>query len=295
LTRGNLFHRIWKERSAYFFILPTLIGFLFFSLKPLIEGIRLSFYEANLRQQVFIGLDNYSKVFQDPFFWLSLKNTFLFVVVLVPLILFISLFIALVISKLSSFWQSFFKGAFYLPAVSAGVVMSLVWLWIFNSTYGLFNYILSIFHILPITWLGDDNPARVAIIIVVISWVVGMKIILYSSALAAIPKSIYEASEIDGANSWQKFWNITWPLITPMTIFLLVTLTIGISQIWEAIFLLTGGGPHYATTSLVLRIYQLGFLYFRFGEASVYAVVLLMIVFTIAFFQFRYLNKKLEF
>lgn len=283
------------DRSAYFFILPTYLLAIFILFKPLLEGIKLSFFEAGLTTQVFTGLDNYFRLFKDPFFWLQLKNTVIFVALLVPLTVIIPLSISLVIFRFNKPLQSFFRAAFYLPAVSAGVVMSMVWIWIFHPIFGLLNYLLSLVHLGSVPWLGQPNTARLAVVIVTLDWLIGMKIILYLAALAAIPKNIYEAASIDGANPWQKFWKITLPLVIPTTVFIVVVSTIGIFQIWESIFLLTAGGPAYSTMSIAYRIYRLGFLYFRFGEASAHAVVLLIIVFTASFLQFSYLNKKLEF
>jgi len=291
----TLFQRIKKERSAYLFILPAFLLFIFFAFKPLMEAIKLSFYQENLKAQTFIGIKNYIQMIGDPLFWLELKNTFLFVSLLVPLIVGLALSIALIIAKFGKIMQSFFRGAFYLPVVSAGVVMSMVWAWIFHPVYGLLNYVLSLISIGPIPWLATPTTARLAVITVVLHWTIGSAIIIYLSALSSIPKGLYEAAEIDGAGSWHKFAKITIPLVSPTTVFLLVTNTIGVFQIWKAIFLMTSGGPAYTTTSIVYRVYRLGFLYYRFGQASAHAVVLLVVIFVISFLQFKYLNKKLEY
>lgn len=290
----RIFHRIRKERAAYFFLLPLFLLLIIFRFKPLIEGICLSFFKAGIKERIFVGLDNYTETLRDPMFWLVTKNTLFFVCVLVPLILFISLMIALVVSKLKGKLQSFFRAAFYLPVVSAGVVMSLVWMWIFNSHYGIMNYILSFFGIEPILWLAQSNTARIAVCIVQLGWSVGVPLILYLSALAAVPKTIYEAADIDGANPWQKFIKITLPLIIPTFVYLLVIVTIARFQTFSAIFLMTAGGPARATTSIVYQIYQLGFSSFRFGQASTYGTILLIISFVIAYFQFKFLNRKIE-
>jgi len=288
-------YRIRRNRSAYYFILPAFLLFFLFAFKPLIEAIRLSFFRAGLKTQTFVGVENYVQMINDSLFWLELKNTFLFVSILVPLIVGLALLISFVIFKLNRLMQSLFRGAFYLPVVSAGVVMSMVWAWIFHPVYGLLNYILSLVSIGPIPWLATPTTARLAVVIVVLHWTIGSAIIIYLSALSSIPESLYEAAEIDGAGGWHKFIKITIPLISPTTIFLLVTNTIGVFQVWKAIFLMTSGGPAYTTTSIVYRIYRLGFLYYRFGQASAHAVVLLVIIFVISFLQFKYLNRKLEY
>lgn len=291
----QFWHRIKKEGSAYLFVMPTFLLTGIFLFMPVIESLRLSFYKAGLKTQIFIGLRNYQDLINDRIFWLELKNTLIIVSLLVPLTIGFALFISVIVFKLSRHRQSFFRAAFYLPAVSAGVVTTMVWAWIFNPAHGLLNYLLSLIGLGPIIWLGQPNWARFCVVLVVFSWVIGTNIILYCSALLGIPKSIYEAADIDGANSLQRFFKITLPLIKPTTLYVLVVGTIGAFQIWEAIYLLTGGGPAYQTMTFVYRIYQLGFLYFDFGIASAHATVLLIIIFAISFFQFRILKKELEY
>ncbi len=292
---GKLLHRIKKERSAYVFILPTLLLTLTFLLIPMVQGSRLSFFRADLKQETWLGLQNYFDLFQDSLFWLELKNTLIITGVLVPLIVSFSLLMASLILKFNKRLQMFFLASFYLPVVMSGIIVSMVWLWIFNPTYGLLNYLLSLVGIEPVIWLGQVNSARFAVIIVVFTWLIGADIILYLAAISAIPRTIYEAAMIDGTNIYQKFFKITIPLVMPMTLFILVTTTMGTFQIWEAVYLLTRGGPAYTTTTIAYRIYQLGFRYFRFGQASTQATVLLIIVFSVSFIQFKYLSQKLEF
>jgi len=284
-----------RDRSAYLFILPAFLFASIFLFIPLGQGIYLSLFKAGITTREFVGFKNFIKMGSDPLFWLEIKNTFIIVIGLVVLNLGLSLFIAVAIHKLSNFLQSFFRFAFYLPGICAGVVTSMVWIWIFNPTYGLLNYMLSLMGIPPIYWLSVGDTARLAVIMMVCTWMLGSHIILFLAALNAVPETMYEAARIDGANAVQRFFYITIPLIMPMTVYILVTTTVGAFQIWEAIYMLTAGGPAYATTNIVYRVYQLGFSYFRFGEAAAHGVLLLCIIFPIAFFQFRYLSKKLEF
>lgn len=280
---------------GFLFILPVILLFGMFTFKPMVEGILFSFLRIGVKTRTFIGLKNYTNMTIDPLFWTALKNTLGFVLMIVPLQVILSLIIALVVSRYSNRIQSLFRGAFYLPAVTAGVVMSCVWFWIFSPLYGPLNHILSFIGLGSIMWLSDPNLARLAVSMVAVNWTTGFGIILYLSALAGIPRQIYEAAQIDGAGTFQKFFRITLPLIVPITVFILIISTIGIFQIWEAIFLLTAGGPAYATTSIVFRIYQLGFVHFNFGQASAYATVLLLMIFIVAFFEFKWLNREIEF
>lgn len=287
----------WLRRSwrAYLFVLPALLLFSVFLIKPMAENIVLSFFRVGLVDRSFVGLGNYIKMFSEPLFWRALKNTSLFVVMVVPSKILLALCIALMLSRRRRGIQSLFRGAFYLPAVSAGVVMTCVWWWIFNPLYGPLNYLLSLVGVPPIMWLSQPSWARVAVVLVLLNWTVGIGVILYLSALLSIPKSLYEAAQIDGAGPIQSLFRITVPLILPITVFLLVVSTIGIFQVWQAVFLLTSGGPAYSTTTMVFRIFDLGFADFEFGRASAYATMLLLILFPVAFAQFKLLNREVEF
>ncbi len=291
----SILHRIKREKAAYLFVAPLSFFVVVFTFLPLIQGIKLSFFEAGLKEATWVGLNNYSEMFGTSLFWLELRNSFIFVALLVPPLIGLSFLIALLISKLGKGSQSLFRAAFYLPTVISGIVMSIVWLWIFAPSYGLLNYLFLLVGLKPVMWLAEMNSARIALVIVVFSWVLGGNVILYLAALSAIPKTLYEVSEIDGANWWQKLICISVPLVMPMTLYLIIMATMGAFKIWQAIYMLTKGGPAYATTNLAYRVYQLGFHFFRFGEASAQAVVLLIIVFSIAFIQFKYLSRKLEF
>ena len=287
--------RLKKDWPAYLFLLPAVLLFSLFEFKPMIEGIAFSFFKIGIRDRVFVGLKNYINMVDDPLFWIALKNTLRFIVMVVPLKVALSLLVALVVSRYTPRIQSLFRGAFYLPAVSAGVVMTSVWAWIFDPMYGLLNRALAFFGIPAFLWLSDPTLARMAVTMVILNWTTGFGVVLYLAALAGVPRQVYEAAALDGAGSWQKFSKITLPLIVPITVFILIVTTIGIFQIWQVIFLLTVGGPAFATTSIVYRIYQLGFESFKFGQASAYATVLLMMTFVVAFLQFKWLNREIEF
>lgn len=287
--------RIWKGRAAYLFVLPAFLLFSVFLVKPMIECIMLSFYDVGFKGSTFIGFANYTEMFSSFPFWNALKNTLMFVLVVVPAKVILAFGIAFMLSRYGHGVQSFFKGMFYLPVISAGVVMTTVWWWIFDPLYGPLNYLLSLIGLGPVMWLSESSWAFRSVVVVLLNWQVGIGVILYSSAIAAIPKDIFEAADIDGAGLLRKLFKITVPLVLPITVFILVISTVGMFQVWQVVFLLTRGGPAYSTTSLVYQIYTLGFMNFDFGQASAYATILLMMTFTIAFFQFRWLNKEVEF
>lgn len=293
-VKNNLTQQIKKSWAAYLFLLPLFSCLLILRFKPLVDGIILSAYQANMTTRTFVGLSNFQKIFRDPIFWQVMQNTFFYVLILVPLIVAISLLAAIIVSRLRFSFRMFFRAAFYLPVVSAGVVMSLVWIWMFNSEFGLINWLLSQVGIGKIYWLAESLPARFAVCTVQLGWSVGISFIIMLSALEIIPKQFYEAAEIDGAGKFRIFFHITLPLVMPSIAFLTVINTIARFQTFSPIVLLTSGGPYYGSSSAAYRIYEVGFKFFRFGESAAYGVILLLITFPIVYVQFRYLGKKLE-
>jgi len=291
----TLAKRMWKARWAYLFLLPALIPFFIFILGPLLAGLRLSFYEARLAEQTFVGFANFVKLAHDEAFLMAIKNTFIFVVIVVPVTVSLSLFIALMVYPLRPSIQGFFRMAFYLPVVASGVVLTMVWLYIFNPTYGLLNYLLGLVGIGRVEWLGRTETALPSLAIVVVSWTLGVPIILFIAGLAGIPQSLHEAAKIDGANSWQEFWNVTLPLLKPTFLFILVTQTINVFQVFIVVLLMTRGGPANSTQTIVYRIYETAFTFFRFGYASAMGVVLLLIVGSVAVVQFKLLGQEVQY
>lgn len=308
--------RLWRARAAYGFLLPAYLFFVLFMLIPLLQGLHLSFFEAGLKSREWVGLDNFRKLAHDESFHRAVTNTFLFVLGVVPLGLALSLGMAVLIYPLGRGWQTFFRMAFYLPVVASAVVLSMVWLWIFNPSYGLLNYLLKPFLPVltwfrgqlprlgvenvswlnwPIPWLGQTETALLSLGVVVLSWTLGQPIILFLAALGSIPPELHEAARIDGASEWQQFWRITLPLLRPTSLFVLVTQTIGVFQVFVVVLMMTQGGPFYATETIVHRIYQVAFNAYQFGYASAMAVVLVLIVGVVALLQFKFFGQEVEF
>ncbi len=295
--------RVWDGRWGYLFIAPAMIPFLIFTAYPLVQGIMLSFYKAGVNRDKweYIGLKNYTNLLtRDPVFPTAIKNTFLFVVGVVPAAMVICLFVAVLIYPMSQRKQTFFRAAFYMPVVSAGVVLAMVWVYIYSQEYGLLNYILEATGILnlinggeKIGWLAQPDTALISLAIVVLSWSLGQPLILFLAGLGAIPEALYDAAKIDGANSWQSFWKITLPLLRPTILFVLVVLTIAVFQVFVVVQLMTLGGPANATQTIVYRIWVSAFTTFKFGYASAMAVILLAIVSILAIIQFKLLDRQL--
>ncbi|MDQ7026829.1 MAG: sugar ABC transporter permease [Anaerolineae bacterium] len=295
--------RVWEGRWGYFFIAPAMIPFLIFTIYPLIQGIMLSFYKAGVNRDrwEFIGITNYTRLLtRDPVFPTAIKNTFVFVLGVVPAAMIICLFVAVLIYPLSQRKQTFFRAAFYMPVVSAGVVLAMVWVYMYSQEYGLLNYLLDVTGILDLVnggekigWLAKPNTALMSLAIVVLTWSLGQPLILFLAGLGAIPEVLYDAAKIDGATAWQSFWRITLPLLRPTILFVLVVLTIAVFQVFVVVQLMTLGGPANATQTIVYRIWVSAFTTFKFGYASAMAVILLAIVSVLAIVQFKLLDKQL--
>ncbi len=295
--------KVWDGRWGYLFIAPAMIPFVIFTAVPLAQGLLLSFYKAGLNRDKwqYIGLKNYSNLLtRDPVFPTAIKNTFLFVLGVVPAAMIICLFVAVLIYPLSQRKQTFFRAAFYMPVVSAGVVLAMVWVYIYSQEYGLLNYIFESFGLLnllnegeKIGWLAQTNTALLSLAIVVLSWSLGQPLILFLAGLGAIPETLYDAARIDGANSWHAFWRITLPLLRPTMLFVLVVLTIAVFQVFVVVQLMTLGGPANATQTIVYRIWVTGIVGSKFGYASAMAVILLVIVSSLAAIQFKLLDRQM--
>lgn len=284
-----LAYEIKKGRSGYLFIAPGYIAFIAFMLVPLLFAISLSFYNSSfdISARQFVGFQQYVQLFKDKVFIKALLNTVEYTLVIVPATVLISLVIALLVDPLGMKAQAFFRGAFYIPGVTGGVVLSVVWLWIFNPTYGLLNFIIGLFGIEPVTWLASAPQSFWAVCAVVLTFTVGQPIILFLAGLAGIPQDIIDAATVDGASDLQKIIYVRLPLLRPVLLFVLATQTIQVFQLWEVIYMLTNGGPYNTSNSLVFLIFQTAFMNAKYGKASAIGVVLLIIILFFTFIQLR--------
>lgn len=275
--------------SGYLFIAPGYLAFIAFMLIPLIFAIELSFFRVSvdISARQYVGLDQYIQMFRDPIFKQALLNTIGYAMIIVPATILIAIIIALLIDPLKPHFQSFFRGAFYIPGVAGGVVLSVVFLWIFNPTYGLANYLLSIFGVEPVMWLASPPFSFYAVCIVVLTFTIGQPIILFQAGLAGISQDILDAATIDGASEIQKTSYIRIPLLRPVLLFVLATQTIQVLQLWEVIYMLTSGGPFNTSTSLVYLIFQKAFISSNYGLASAMGVVLMLIIMFFTLIQMR--------
>ncbi len=282
--------------AAYAFLLPFLIFFVGFVLYPMFMCVYTSFFDATMgREDIFVGLKNYQDLFQDEVFWIALRNTLVIVVVSVPITCIFSLWVASAISKMPVAATSAFRCIFYLPVVTGSVAVTMVWKWMFNNYYGIFNYLgKDVLGILDknINWLGDEKYALWCIILILLTTSVGQPIVLYVSALDNVDKSLVEAAEVDGATPKQAFWKIKWPQMMPTTLYILVITTINSFQCFALIQLLTSGGPKNSTMTIMYYIYYSAFKLYKYGYGNAMGVVLAIIIAILSAIQFKAGQEK---
>lgn len=281
-----------KETVAgYLFLLPALGGILVFILGPVVAAIALSFTKWDLLTPAkFIGLSNYQELIQDPMFRKVMLNTLIFTGASVPLSLILSLGLALALNqKIKGI--VIFRTIYFLPVVSSMVAVSLVWRWLYNPNYGLLNYFLNLLHLPSINWLFSTTWAMPAVILMSVWKSLGYNMVIFLAGLQGIPQMYYESAKIDGAGKFQAFKNITLPLLSPTTFFVLVISIISSFQVFDQIFVMTSGGPAHATEVIIYYIYHNAFQIFRMGYASALAFCLFIIIFALTLLQIR-LSKR---
>lgn len=277
--------------SAWVFLMPSLLGFIIFIFGATLASLFISFFDWDLLTPAkFIGLKNYITLLQSDTFYLVLKNTVLFVIGTVPTrVIFGLLFALILVKKIPG--RTFFRSAIFLPVAASTVAVAMIWRWVFNADFGMLNDFLYRIGIsnLP-QWLIDPHWSLVALIIFSVWKDVGFSTVLFMAGLQGIPDSLYEAGEIDGASSWTKFWKITLPLLSPTTFFVVVINLISSFQVFDQVYVLTGGGPANATTTIVYYIYNHAFQRFQMSYACSAAWILFTIIFIITLIQFK--NQK---
>ena len=280
---------IQKYLWVAFFLFPSLAGLLVFLIIPMLSSLVLTFYEWDPlipTRFIFLGLENYQTLIKDTDFWDALRHTLFFIVGYIPLVLVSGLGVALLMNQ-KLIGRTFFRGAFFMPVISAWVAVALMWTWIFNPKFGIINYLLGLIGITGPTWLYDPNWAMPAIILTSVWKDTGFIMILFLSSLQSIPNEYYEAAALDGANNWAKFRYITLPLLSPTVFFTLIISLINSFQVFDQVWIMTEGGPAGATTVLVQQIVNNSFRYGRMGYAATLSWVLFLIVFAVTIFQTR--------
>ncbi|WP_413305776.1 sugar ABC transporter permease [Bacillus sp. 1P10SD] len=286
--------RKWKRHLTPFgFLSPVLILFSLFLFFPVVFAFYMSFQKWGLiGSPEFVGIDNYIRLFKDQLFWTSVKNTLIFTIS-VPFKVAIALVIAVFLNQKIR-GLAFFRAAFFFPVVLSMVVVGLVWQWMFSPSYGFINFVLGKLGFPLQNMLVDSKQAMIVLIIVSIWKGLGNNVLLFLAGLQSIPTSLYEAADVDGANTWQKFWHITVKLLKPTTLFVLIITLIGSFKIFDLAYVITGGGPGTSTMVLVHYIYQEAFQRFDMGYASAAAYVFFIILFILTLVQMRIFKSDSE-
>jgi ABC-type sugar transport system permease subunit len=297
-TQGSSFSNFfsWRRRNyiiAFLFVLPALINFTLFRYYPIVSAARSSLYNYSLLggYRGFIGLDHYIRMANDPAFWNSLGVTFMFVLMKIPIQVALALALAIFLSK-QSVGSAIVRSSIMAPMVTSIIVVSIIWALMLHSEQGLFQSILVAVGLPKMRFISSETLALPTLSAMMIWKDVGFSMIILMAGLKGIPGVYYEAATVDGAGPWQRFWNVTLPLLRPVMMFVLVTQVAFSFQMFAPVFQMTKGGPLESTNVIVHYIYQQGFLFQDMGYASALSMVTVVILLVISFGQMRLLNTN---
>ncbi|WP_408609345.1 carbohydrate ABC transporter permease [Defluviitalea raffinosedens] len=270
------------------FILPTVIGLIILNIIPIFRTLYQSFFKTGAfgKGNIFVGLENYRKMFNDEAVWQALINTFKYAIVEVPFSIAIALVLAVLLNREIK-GRTIYRTIYFLPMVAAPAAIAMVWRWLYNSEFGLINHILNSLGLPSVNWISDPKIAYISIAIVGIWSVIGYNMILFLAGLQEIPTDYYEAAEIDGASAVKQFFSITIPLISPTMFFVTVTRVIAALQVFDSIYMMIGitNPALYKTQSLVYLFYKYSFVEYNRGYGSAIVMLLLAIIMIITAIQ----------
>ncbi len=295
--RQRLVHDIRHPilRWGYIFAIPGLVSYLLFTFYPTLRTLVQSLHlirGAN-NPWVFNGLANYLEIFRDNIFWSALGNTFYYVLLTIPLGTAVSLLLAVVLNSILK-GRGFFRALYFIPSVAGVIAMGIVFAWMYEPYLGVFNLILNKLGLPRLNWLRDQALALPSIAAMNVWQTLGYNVVIFLAGLLAIPRELYEAADIDGASPVRKLFRVTIPLIAPSMWFVIINNTIRNLQVFSEIFVMTGGGPGHATTTVGFRVYQYAFLYLSFGKASANVVILLAIILFVTLVQLRFFESRTQ-
>lgn len=285
----------------YLFIAPALLLLLVFGLFPILVALFISSTDMNISGLAnwsnvnFIGISNYTKLFADPDFRQAMFTTGFFVLVGVPTVVLLSLSVALLLNRSDNRFFRVMRSFYFIPSITGIVAISLIWGYLYNTQFGLFNWILSLLHLQPIQWLSNPLLAKFSVALVAVWRGTGLNIIIFLAALKAVPREYLEAAAIDGAGEFAKIFRITLPLLRFALFFVTITTTIAWLQFFDETYVITKGGPLGATTSISLFIFNEGFSQNQFGYASAGSVVLFLVISGVTLVQLRRRGQDVEY
>ncbi|EAD5682400.1 carbohydrate ABC transporter permease [Listeria innocua] len=290
-TIRNKSVQIHQQRMAYLFIALPVLLLAIFMILPIGMALFVSFTDYDIvNSPNWIGFDNYIKMFRDPYFLISLKNTIIYTALFVPLGLVASLGAAILIN-MNKKGASLFRTFFYVPVLCSTVATATIWYWLLNPQYGLINRVLGWFGINGPAWLYDSNWAMFAIVMMSVWMTFGTNMMIFLAGLQGIPANLYEASKIEGASRWKTFRYVTWPSLSRTTFLVTTMLIINAFQVFDQAYVLTKGGPGNSTITLVYYIYNEGFGGLKMGYASAISFVLFLIILVFSIINMR-VNKE---
>ena len=290
VRRRSTWFRVRKNWDAYLFLAVPLLLFTIFTLFAMVFSFYLTFHQWSIiePERPFIGLQNYEDLTRDASFARAVGNTIYFTGFSVPLAMLLGLSVALLLN-LPLRARGFLRTLYFLPFVTPFVVVAIIWKWLYNGDFGLINYYLIQFQLIrdPLRFLADRDLAMPSVIVMSVWAGISFNMVVYLSALQAIPEELYEAARVDGAGRWARLRHITVPMLRPTTLFLLVINVIGSFQVFTQIFVMTSGGPVERTTTIVYYIYQSAFKFYEFGYASTLAFALFLMLLILTVIQLR--------
>ena len=289
-----------KHGWSYLFILPSMTTFTVFVLIPVLWAFVISFQRYSLARGgrwIDPFYANYIDAFTqlNSLFVRSIQNTLIYTIFTVTANIIVGLALASMIQPLSNRMRTFFRAAYYLPAVTSALVIGMTWAYIFNAQWGFANYLLRMIGLPPVRWLSNPDIALASVTLSAILTVPATAIVLFSAAMGSIPNELYEAADLDGASGFQKWWYVTVPLVKSTTLYLTVLYTIASFEVFERIYVMVPSGVGNATQTIVTQIYNNGFKDLNFGVASAQAFVLFLMVAAVAVIQFRFLRSDVEY
>ncbi|WP_172370241.1 carbohydrate ABC transporter permease [Sporosarcina jiandibaonis] len=294
LPFGERVKREWNRNAiVYIFLIPVIIHFIVFQIYPFLLSFYLTFMDWKvIGDPEFVGVKHWQHFLSDKLAWKALWNTVMFSVYYIIPTMALGLILALIINS-GVKMAGFFKGVFFLPVVTSFVIIAGIWGWLFGGTEaGMINYLISFIGIEPQLFLANSSQALAVLAGLSIFKVGGSTMIYYFAGLQSIDKQLYEAARIDGASAIKIFWKVTFPLLKPIHFYVAITTTIGSFQIFDSAYLLTGGGPNYATTTIVYYLYEQGFTGLNLSYAAVLSYVLFAIILVISLIQRKYLGQE---
>lgn len=285
-----------SARIGWLFVAPATAHLLLFALIPIGYALWLSFHDWNLLKESrpFVGLQNYSETLSDSSFWNAMWNSARYAIVGVPLGMIVALAVALLVNQKIG-GMAVFRTLFYLPAISSGVAISMLWIYVFLPESGLINTMVKMFGFEGKTDFLNEVPFAMWALVFMSIWTgLGPRMVLFLAGLVGIDPSLYEAAELDGATRWRSFWRVTLPMLTPTTLFVLVTSSISAFQVFTPIYMMTKGGPMDSTDVVGYHIYNEAWRRFHVGSASAQSFLLLLAILIVAVVQYRLMKSRME-